>query len=86
MGRRKARNDGWSNRAIRRRKRARAMGPAQGASCGKIRYTTQAAAEAAAELKADTEGPERRYPSELRTYYHHRCRGWHLSSQPKRSS
>lgn len=49
--------------------------------CEKLRYTTEAAAETAARLKAET---DERYPDQLRSYFCHRCRGFHLTSQPKR--
>lgn len=61
------------------------MGPALGASCGKLRYTTREAAKAAADLKAGTDGPEGPYPDELRVYWHRKCRGYHITSQPKRT-
>jgi len=83
VSRRKARNKGWETRAIKRRRRARTMGPATSTSCGKIRYTSRPAAETAAELKAGTEGPEGTYPDTLRVYYHQKCRGFHITSEPK---
>ena len=68
----------------RRSRRLRLGGGAQSNSnrCGKIRYTTAAAAETAAQLKAETFDT---YPDWLRAYYCPRCFGHHLTSQPKRS-
>lgn len=80
MGRRKSRRS-WETRATARRRRARQMAPARSTSCGKIRYTSRAAAETAAELKATKE----HYPDELRVYWHRKCRGFHITSEPKRA-
>lgn len=68
----------------RRSRRLRIGGRAQGNSnrCGKLRYTTEPAAETAAELRAANDP---RYPDELRVYFCGRCLGYHLTSQPKRS-
>lgn len=79
MGRRKAR------RAAATTARAavgfrRKIGREQTRSCGKDRYTSRRAAEAAAVLKA--ERPT--YPDELAAYYHRPCGAWHLTSRPRR--
>lgn len=81
---RKARR-GWRTEATRRRSKSRVMGPAASSSCGKIRYTSRAAAETAAELKAGTDQGPNGYPPELRVYYHKACRGFHITSKPKTS-
>lgn len=49
--------------------------------CGKIRYTSKPAAEAAGVLRAE-QNPN--YPDVLRVYFCRRCDGWHLTSQPKK--
>lgn len=65
-------------------RRARNLrGLAFGSACDKVRYTTGAAAEAAAALKAEGDP---RYPPQLRAYRCPNCHGWHLTSQPRRSA
>ena len=57
---------------------ARDPGPTT-ASCGKLRYTSRAAGEAAAALRAERDD----YPDILRVYWHRLCNGYHITSQEK---
>lgn len=70
-------------RGGRAQRRLRLGGRAQGASrrCSKLRYTSEPAAQAAAQLRADNDPA---YPDALRVYFCDRCLGWHLTSQLQR--
>lgn len=65
-----------------RRRRRTVVNPAHPIACGKLRYTSHAAAEAAAKLKAENHAD--RYPPDLRVYYCGACHGYHHSSQPRK--
>ena len=64
-----------------RLRRRNIIGRARNVTCGKMRYTSQAAADSAAALKAENYAD--RYPANLRVYYCGRCSGYHHSSQPR---